>query len=390
MITPRIPYPPNDGGAIRMFNIFKNLAENYELDLLSFDEGNHLDNLEQLEKFCRNVYRVETKTSGMKDALLVLKSIFTSEPFMYLRYESGEMRSFLKKLRHKNKYDFVFFNNIHTGQYYTSCSGLRKVVDLHNNDSVIMKRWADRQTNPVKKKLGKIQAEYVADYLKKSLPEMNVVITVSEKEKEQMQNFAPDTRFIVADNGVDIDFYQPQKNENKEPNLLYTGDMAWWPNTDASLFFLDEIFPEIQNREPEARVILAGRRPPEQLASRAGKYIEITGFVEDMRTYFNRAKAFIVPLRVGGGTRLKILEAMAMKIPIVSTSVGCEGLEVENEKHLLIRDDPKEFAQAVLRLLSDEDLRNRLVKNAYELVAQKYDWKIIMEDMVKKLEGEMK
>lgn len=387
MVTPRIPYPPNDGGAIRMFNILKSLSRNYELDLLTFDEGENEENLEKLRKYCNKTVRIKLPSSKLRNGTCFLKSLFLRWPYVYLRYSSGKMASALKRINDEEEYDFIFFNNLHTAQYCKHVKDTPAIADLHNNDSVIMKRWAERQSSYLMKKLGNIQARYIMKSLRKILSQIDLVITVSEKEKRQLQKFAPKTEFITANNGVDLEYFTPSQKPAEEPNLLFTGDMAWWPNTDASFFFLKEIFPQIRKESPDAKLILAGRRPPEDLCSQAGDHVEITGFVDDIRPYFHLAKVFVVPLRVGGGTRLKILEAMAMKIPVVSTSIGCEGLEVKDGDHLMIKDDPVKFSQAVIYLLNDDMLSEKLIKNSFKLVSTKYDWEIIMRDLINKLEG---
>ena len=391
VVSPKVPYPPNDGGKIRIFNFIKQFSDFYDIDLVSFyiDECKE-EHVRYLKRYCRDVHLVKYDDSLFSNLRHMIWGVFLRRPLMYSRYFRNDMATLLKRLIRVKDYDLVVFHHLHMGQYYRLFPNSKNVIDTHNNDMVIMHRWSNRQKNPLKNILGRWQVRCIGRYMKNLFNHFDAIIAVSQKEINQFQRIVPSANFIVANNGVDTEYYKPGADEPESDTLIYTGDMSWWPNTDAALFFLDETFPEIKKKTPGARVIFAGRRPPKELVSKSSKNVEVTGFVEDMRPYFNKAKVFIVPLRIGGGTRLKILEAFAMKIPVVSTSVGCEGLTVEDGTHILIRDKPEKFAEAVLKLLSDDDFCKRLKENAYKLVAEKYDWKFIMGDMVKEISFKIK
>jgi glycosyltransferase involved in cell wall biosynthesis len=153
--------------------------------------------------------------------------------------------------------------------------------------------------------------------------------------------------------------------------------MGYVPNYDAMLYFIEEIFPIIQQKRPSVRLRIVGKNPPEILKKKRNQHIEITGFVSDVRPYIQQSDLYVVPLRMGGGTRLKILQAMAMKIPIISTTIGAEGLEAVDGDHLLLRDDPQSFAEATLELMDHSTLKKQLAESAYQFVREEYDWKTI-------------
>jgi len=182
----------------------------------------------------------------------------------------------------------------------------------------------------------------------------------------------------VVPNGVDTKFFNKNDKVEQEPyTMVFTGAMGYLPNQDGIMFFLDEIYPLIKNEIPEAKIYVVGSRPPERLQKYATDDVIITGFVDDVRPYIDRSSVYVVPLNMGSGTRLKVLEAMSMEIPIVSTSIGCEGIEIKDGENILVRNEPQEFANAVIELMRNKKLSNDLVKEGYELVKTKYDWSVV-------------
>lgn len=387
IVTPKLPYPPNDGGNIRMFNMIKHFHKYYDMDLVSFTICKYTsEDMDYLKSFFRNIYTLDFKSPFSKILWMTLTSFISKRPIIYIRYYQNEMIRLLTRMSSQVNYDLAFFSNMHMAQYCYLFPRAFKILDAHNNDIRIMRRWSDTQTNIIKRLFGYTQTSCIENFYKRMLPFLNAVITVSEKEREEFDKLCPGANLIVCRNGVDLDHYKSDAPAEKDGSLLYTGDMSWWPNTDASLYFIRDIFPLIKQKKPEVRLVLAGREPPFSLLTLRGKDIEITGYVEDIRPYFQKAGVFVVPLRAGGGTRLKILEAMAMKVPVVSTSVGCEGLEVENERHLIIRDNPGEFAKAVISILTNQELQEKLTSEAYFLILSEYNWETILGNLARNLD----
>jgi glycosyltransferase involved in cell wall biosynthesis len=196
-----------------------------------------------------------------------------------------------------------------------------------------------------------------------------------------MKRELPETKFRVIPNGVDLGFFSPSPPSPEKNTMVFTGAMNYYPNNHGILFFLDEIFPRILTRTPDARIFVVGSSPSKRLMKRASQNVIISGFVDDVRPYIARANVCVIPLLIGGGTRLKALEAMAMKRPIVSTTLGCEGIHLKHEESALFADTPEEFATAVVRLFGDSDLRSKLAENAYASVTAHYDWSAIGEQL---------
>jgi len=389
-IAPRPPLPATDGGTIRSSQILKALAARYDIDLAAYLPPEYdLSKLDQTRRYCREVRTVPLPAGFANRPVNAARSVCSLQPVNYLRYHIRPMRDALRALSAESRYDVIFFCNAHTTAHVDLFArGGFKILDTQNNDASIMRRWAERRRNPALQAFAFWQARLIERYLRAVLPRMDLTLTVSEKEEAELRAFAPGARFLTVENGVDLDYFAYSENGMDTPReaerLLYTGDMCWMPNVDACDYFMREILPLVRAERPQARLTLGGRKPPPallEIAARAGG-VEATGYVEDLRPHFRRATAFVVPLRIGGGTRLKILEAMAMKIPVISTSRGCEGLAVRDGEHLLIRDDPASFARAVLDLLDDSALRARLSRNARAFVETSHAWSIVLRKLL--------
>jgi glycosyltransferase involved in cell wall biosynthesis len=214
------------------------------------------------------------------------------------------------------------------------------------------------------------------------------VITVSDTDRDTFARFLDSKKLTVTPTGVDVDYFKPLSVEEAPNSLVFTGSMDWLPNEDAVLYFVDAIFPLIKQQCPEVSFEVVGRNPSRKLQALAEreKSMRLTGWVDDIRLFVARAAICIVPLRIGGGTRLKIFEAMAMGKAVISTTVGAEGLPVESGKDILLADTPNDFAQSVIGLLRDSLLRRRLGTGARSLVQENYSWGRVAESFVRTLQ----
>ena len=210
-----------------------------------------------------------------------------------------------------------------------------------------------------------------------------MVFAVSDLDRLEIERMGARGQVVTIENGVDIEYFQP-KETVENGSLVFVGSMDWMPNDDGMHYFIDEIFPLLVARGLNPQVFIVGRTPSSALRKKADKIkvVTISGTVDDVRPYIEKCSVYIVPLRFGGGTRLKILEAFAMKKAVVSTSLGCEGIECSNGEHLIIADSPESFADSVELLLGDADKRRLLAENAYHLIAEKYSWSVIADKII--------
>ncbi len=385
MLAARPFCPPMDGGAIRAFNVTRLLAERFDIDLVLFVPPAYPDaGIEELRSVCRSVTTVPFPTGVVASGAALLRSFATRLPVNYAKYDLAPMRrAIARTVLERGPHDVVFVHWLHMMRALGHAGSRPVFVDTQNNDTTLLKRWAANRRNPVERAFGRLQVAFCERYLRRVCPQAGRIVTVSERVAREYEALAPGCRTLVAENGVDTSYYAGRVGEEPQGNtLLFTGDMKWIPNDDAARFYIESIAPLVRAETPDVHCIFAGRRPADDLAGRKDTGIEFTGFVDDMRTQFARAKLFVVPLRIGGGTRLKILEALAMGLPVVSTSVGAEGLELRDGEHLLIRDDPREFATAVRELLGDAERRATLAAAGHARVRERYDWSAVLKSMV--------
>jgi len=210
----------------------------------------------------------------------------------------------------------------------------------------------------------------------------DMCLCVSEEDGRELKSICPEAAIEVVPNGVDTDYFRPKEDDEEEECLVFTGSMDWQPNEDAVVYFCDQILPLIQAELPGVKFLIVGSNPGYRVM-RLGKRqgVVVTGWVEDIRPYISNAGVFIVPLRIGGGTRLKILQALAMGKAVISTSIGCEGLNLQPNEHLLVADEPLQFAEGTVRLIRNRSLRRRLGENGKTFVQERYDWDVIVKEL---------
>lgn len=378
-LTTRLPYPPDSGAKIRDFNLIKEISKRHNVALISFIENKREKmNLEFLKPYCKSVEVVKER-GKINLFISIFISFFTKKPFTIAKFYSMRMRNKIKLVLN-NKYDLIHCSHLHMAQYVENLKNIPKILDEHNVEFFLIKRYLKEEQNLIKKIF-----VYFLQYLKLAKYESNIsqkfkhCFVVSEIDKKNLESIAPNVVVSVIPNGVDVIFYEPRRDEQRSNILVFTGVMDWFPNEDAVLFFYEQIWPLIKKEIKEVSFHIVGRNPSNKILnlSRQEKNIIITGYVDDVRPYIARSSVYIVPLRIGGGSRLKILEAMAMGKAIVSTSIGCEGLGITDNENILIANSPVEFAKKTVLLLKDSALCNKLGISARKLVENKCSWDII-------------
>jgi glycosyltransferase involved in cell wall biosynthesis len=249
------------------------------------------------------------------------------------------------------------------------------VLFEHNIEYVIWKRLAAVETRPLHKAILELEWRKVRRFEADACATADLTIAVSDEDRRGLQSLAPGGRIVATPTGVDTDFFTPGQMPEIPHHLVFSGSMDWYPNEDAILHFGEHILPLIRARVPDVTVTVVGRNPTAALRAAAGTFgIVLTGTVDDVRPYIDRASVYIVPLRAGGGTRLKIFEALAMRKAVVSTAVGAEGLALTDDRDVVIADEPNAFAEAVIRLFEDPFRRESIARAGRELVETLYSW----------------
>jgi len=376
-IMPYVPVPPDFGGALRMYHILRHLVQHHDVTMLV--SGSQDDRGKILHDFgpqLRALHIVPIQLDRKYWRLWQMGAMVKGRSFLGFLAFNKQVQRKIDELLDQNEFDVIQTEFTFMGGFQIKGKAL-KILDAHNIEHENYRRmWVNARSL-----LRKIH--YYREYKKLSKEEIeacrryDAVFTTSENDKKILDALVPSVVKFVVPNGVDTQYFKPSTESEEPYSLIFTGMMAYLPNHDGMLYFLDEILPHIQQQIPEVKIYIVGNKPPQELLKRASSNVIVTGHVDDVRPFIRRSSVYVVPLRMGSGTRLKVLEAMAMKKPIVTTSIGCEGIDVKDRESVLMEDSPMEFAGAVVELLKNQRLRRALSENGYNLVHARYDWSII-------------
>jgi glycosyltransferase involved in cell wall biosynthesis len=395
-LTPQYPYPPHKGTSLRNYNLIAGLAPRHEIDLLCLADSPPAAS--PLDPLCRRIATVPIpQRPNWRRAL---DTLFSPWPDMGLRLWSSGFQKQLAAWLRDGAYEVIQVEGLELARYTLPPdrrsanetahpqSGTRplRVLDDHNAEYLLQKRIAEAEIAARGWNAGavysSIQWRKLRRFERKMCRQSDRVVCVSEADAVAIQELDPALQAHVIPNGVDTDFYQREKVAPlvlPPHSLVFTGTMDFRPNVDAMLWFARDVLPLIKPRVPQVQVYIVGQRPHARLDMlRADPAITITGAVDDTRPYIAAASVYIVPLRMGGGTRLKLLEALSLQAPIVSTTLGAEGFVVTNREHLLLADDAASFAQSIVELIEDRAQARSLGAAGRLLAVQHYDWRSIV------------
>jgi glycosyltransferase involved in cell wall biosynthesis len=359
----------------------KELKREHHITYLTLDDGSGApDAVERASEYCHEVVRVEHRTRAKFSAGFygeLAANLVSPLPYFMKKYKSAPMRSEIERLVAGDNFDVLVCDFLQPSVNVPPRLGIPAVLFQHNVEAMIWKRHYEVQANPLKKTYLYGQWRKSHAYERAACRRFDHVVAVSQEDRETMERAYGLKSVSDVPTGVDTEFFRPRGTEARDPhNLVFTGSMDWLPNEDAIQFFTKEIMPLVRERVPGATLTVVGRNPYQSLVElgRRDSSIIVTGRVEDVRPYMERAAAYIVPIRIGGGTRLKIYEAMAMEKPIISTTIGAEGLPLTDGRELLLADTAQTFADAVVRVLTDEAQARELGARAAEAVRARFSW----------------
>lgn len=387
-----VPYPPHGGVLQRGYNLIRELGRNNEVLLMAFLHPDTLPNDKMVERsrmelsrFCTSLeyFELWPKKSSLHKCAGILMGQLSSLPFSVLAHRSRRLQQRLSDVIDAEKVDLVHFDTIALARYNHRIP-VPKVVTHQNIESDLMRRRARKEKNPFARKYLSKQSEKIQSYEIEQCPGFDLNIVVSDEDGRKLKGMNSDLDIAVVPNGVDVRYFKPSKNDAPQTcSLVYAGGMNMFANRDAVLFFLNEIYPRIKLRVPSARFYAVGQDPPPELLriARRNRDVVATGYVDDIRPYVNQSMLYVVPLRVGGGTRLKVLDAMALGKAIVSTTIGCEGLDVTPDKNIVVADDPASFVEKTVQLLKSPERCKQIGSEARRLVKSRYSWKIVGREL---------
>ncbi len=391
MIMPYPPYPPTTGGIVRMFNEIKAMSQTYDVTVVAFIFQKRGFWIEQpLSQYCQFSATVLMGDCPPKIA---------NQPRLIHRYSSARMDRVLQKLS-QVPFDFVLTDFIQMAQYHDRFPNAFHILGEHNIESELLRRSVQRQSETELQRLssqnaafqgflgGLQEADLLAEYERSLWPKFPLRMVVSELDREILEQHCGIGKTIVVSNGVDTQTISPLP-DNANKIVLFIGTLSYYPNIDGVQYFVEDILPLIWEQDPKVQFWIAGAEPPQMMLDLAqDKRIKVIANPADMTQVARQCCVTVVPLRIGSGTRIKILHGMALGLPIVTTSLGCEGIRVTDGRELWVRDRPQEFANATLELLKDRDRRQAFRQRGRELVEKQYDWAAIFAAAIDRFELE--
>jgi glycosyltransferase involved in cell wall biosynthesis len=381
-----LPYPPRSGVQLRSFNLLKEVSRQHEVHFLAFNQPALVADedvpsaVSALGQFCRvlDVLPIPSERSPAAKSMLAARSLFSKYPYTLNWLHSASFTGALRLYARQYKYDLVHFDTISLAPYRRLVRSLPASMTHHNIESDMMLRRAALEKNWLRRAYFWQEGRRLRIYERVTARNFDVHLTCSELDANRLRKIAPGAVTAVIPNGVDTHYFDPRAflRDQQPESLVFAGGLDWYPNASAMRFFIDQVWPVLKAARPNATLTVIGRKPPTWLtdAAAADSNINVPGFVDDVRPHIAAAQVYICPIFDGGGTKLKVLDALSMGVPIVAHPVACEGIDVTPERNVLLASTPDEFFKQIIRLFADRQLRQALAQSGRKLAEEKYDF----------------
>lgn len=390
-----VPYPPDSGAKVRQYYVLRHLTQRHQVSLVAFSRSDDTpEALAHLKEFCRDVRTLPMERSRLRDALALLGSWLRGESFIIRRDKVPAMTALVEEELLDGGYDLVHADQLWMAQYALLAAGLsgqgrierpRLILDEHNACFQIFQRLAEGEHSPLKRLALDSEWRALQRFEAQACSRFDRVVTVTGEDRQILeplvneaaaQSGQPAPRFSTIPICVDTESVPPVVPVEASADVLHLGTMFWPPNVEGVLWFARQVWPLVREQIPEAAFTVVGKNPPEQIKALVGQAagINVTGYVTDPQPYLERAKTFIVPLFSAGGMRVKIIDGWCWGLPIVSTTIGAEGIQYREGENILIADDAQSFAAAVVQVLQDRAMNHSLRENGRRWAEEKYSW----------------
>ncbi len=385
-VANRVPYPPFRGDKLKIFNLASRLKNSHELHLITIAESQEdLTYKAELEKIFKTVEFIYLPK--WKSLLNVALGFFRPEPLQVSYFRSKSFSRLLNNRLENGQFDAVHVQHLRMGAFFENRSTELAVLDLPDAFSLYWLRRKENANNFFQKWFAGREYRKLLAYEKKLLPRFKLNLVCSEEDKAYLRENAR-ANIEVLPNGVDTSIFHPREDIKPEDGrILFTGNMDYAPNVDAVEYFCNDIFPEILKNVPNARFVIAGQRPVQRVLALAGPNVEVTGFVKNLADEYARAAVLAAPLRFGAGTQNKVLEALAMGLPVVCTKVGFKGLGIKSGAGAVLATETDEFASVVSKILLNPELRASISLAGGDTIARKFSWDAVSTSLEAYLES---
>lgn len=379
-------HPVDKGGKIRTYEMLKRLKRSHHITYVALDDGTATrQERDAAREYCHELVNIPFSLAPRRSRRFyfeLAKNAGSRLPYAISRYQSAALQRLVRERVASGGYDVLVADFLVQAINVPAGLPIATVLFQHNVEAMIWQRHAQNQSNGLSRRYFEAQWQRMSVFEREACQRFDAVVAVSTDDCDTMRRDYGIEHVAAVPTGVDTDFFRPSGREPAIPHsLVFTGSMDWMPNDDAIRYFLDEAWPLIRQQVPDATLTVVGRNPGPGLIERAAKQtgVTVTGRVDDVRPFMERARCFIVPIRIGGGTRLKIYEAMAMEKPVVSTTIGAEGLPLRPHVDVLLEDDAAAFAGTVARVLRDDAYAGQIGREAANTVRTKFSWDHVAE-----------
>jgi polysaccharide biosynthesis protein PslH len=369
----RVPYPPYRGDKLKIYNLAKRLSKQHELHLLTFAQSKEdLSYKAELEKIFTKVHFVYLPK--WQSALNCLAALWNATPLQVLYFRSAAMMQKLAEVLTSDKFDAIHVQHLRMSPYLADAKQIPRILDMPDAFSLYWQRRMQAQRNPLLKLFAYTEQKRVLKYEAVMWQyDMSLVCSAEDLAYLKTQHIIDNIQLLP--NGVDLDTFKAGGHDYSHNNtLLFTGNMDYAPNVDAVQYFVNDIFPIIKQSHPKVKFIIAGQRPVKKVQQLASADVLITGFVKDLATVYNDASVVVAPLRFGAGTQNKVLEAMAMGVPVVCSNIGFKGLGIESGQGAIMQTEPQAFADSVIALLDSQSLREQTGSTGMAVIQSRFGW----------------
>jgi glycosyltransferase involved in cell wall biosynthesis len=379
-----LPYPLDAGPKMRSYFVLRHLAKKHKVTLLTFvRDTDRPEDIAHLADLCQAVYTIPMRRAPLRDLKFLIQSLLSQQPFLIIRDQVPDMAAKVGEIVRSQQFDAIHADQLWMAQYALAAQAAspqsKLILDQHNAVHLIPQRLADAGANPLKRAILAREARLLATYETGICRRFDHIVWVTQEDLRAVaalspsvsNGHAPSTVIPICTNPTDI---QPIVRYPNRQRITFLGGLHWPPNAQGILWFARHVFPQVRAELPRAVLTVIGKNPP---AGLEGEGIEVTGYVNDLKPYLAETAAFIVPLHAGGGMRVKILDAWSWRLPVISTTIGAEGIEIQPGKDILIADTDQTFAQAVIRILRDPTFATQLAQTGRQTVLEKYNWQTI-------------
>jgi len=385
VLTPYVPYPPHFGGAVRIYHLMRQLARRHAVHLLTFCEKNGSGDPQGLAPFCASITLVPRPVAQKRGRQLA--SLVSRHSFQWLSHRQAAMQAVLDRVVREQKIDAILVEFSQMAGYHFP-AGIPVILDEHNVEFDLLARMAANEGSALRRCYNRIEASKFRREELVAVRRAALTLVTSDRDGELLRQHEPGARIATITNGVDCDEFARPIGPRKPDTAVFVGATHYFPNEDGVLYFLRDMHAAVRAARSGFSLTVVGGRPPPSLLACQSADVRVTGYVPDVRPYMWEASVFVVPLRMGGGTRFKVVEAMAAGVPVVSTTLGAEGIPAMDGRDLLLADDPAAFVRSVTRVLSDPALAASLAENGLRFVRQYFDWPVIGNRLQAALEQE--